>query len=102
MSWNNTKSGYGPPAILFHWLMVVLIVGVYAAMDLKSFSQKGSALREAMASWHYLLGLLVFALVWLRLLLRLSGVAPEVEPALPARMRDWQSCSRRYTRTSRR
>jgi superoxide oxidase len=87
MSWNNTKSGYGPPAILFHWLMAVLIVGVYAAMDLKSFSQKGSALREAMASWHYLLGLLVFALVWLRLLQRLTGVAPEVEPALPA----WQA-----------
>jgi cytochrome b561 len=87
MSWKNTKSGYGSPAILFHWLMVVLIVAGYAAMDLNSFSQKGSALREAMASWHYLLGLLVFALVWLRLLVRLTGFAPAVEPAPPA----WQA-----------
>jgi superoxide oxidase len=87
MSWKNTKSGYGSPAILFHWLMVVLIVAGYAAMDLNSFSQKGSALREAMASWHYLLGLLVFALVWLRLLVRLTGLAPAVEPAPPA----WQA-----------
>jgi len=87
MSWKNTKSAYGSPAIFFHWLTVVLLVAGYAAMDLKSFSQKGSALREAMASWHYLLGLLVFALVWPRLLLRLAGLAPAVEPAPPA----WQA-----------
>ncbi|HEY5292340.1 MAG TPA: cytochrome b [Burkholderiales bacterium] len=87
MSWNNTKSGYGSPAIMFHWVMAVLIVAVYAAMDLKSFSQKGSALREAMASWHYVLGLSVFVLVWLRLLVRLTGVTPAIEPAPPA----WQA-----------
>jgi cytochrome b561 len=87
MSWNNTKSGYGSLAILMHWLMLVLIVAGYAAMDLKSLAQKGGALREAMANWHYLLGLLVFALVWLRLLVQSSGHAPEVEPAPPA----WQA-----------
>jgi superoxide oxidase len=87
MSWKNTKSGYGPPAILLHWLMLVLIVAGYAAMDLNSLSQKGSALREAMASWHYMLGLSVFVLVWLRLLVRLTGREPAVEPAPPA----WQA-----------
>ena len=86
MNWNNTKSGYGSLAILLHWLMLVLIVAGYAAMDLKSLSQKGSALREAMANWHYLHGLLVFGVVWLRLLVQWSGRAPEVEPAPPA----WQ------------
>ena len=87
MSWSSTKSGYGSPAILFHWLMVVLIVAGYAAMDLNSLPQKGSVLREAMASWHYMLGLLVFTLVWLRLLVRLTGLEPAVEPAPPA----WQA-----------
>lgn len=87
MSWDNTKSGYGSPAILFHWLMVVLIVVGYAAMDLDFLSQKGGVLRDAMASWHYMLGLLVFTLVWLRLLVRLTGLEPAVEPAPPA----WQA-----------
>ncbi len=87
MSWNNTKSGYGSLAIFFHWLMLVLLVAGYAAMDLNSLSQKGSALREAMASWHYMLGLSVFVLVWLRLLVRLTGLEPAVEPAPPA----WQA-----------
>jgi cytochrome b561 len=89
MSWNSTKSGYGAPTILLHWLMLLLIVAAYAAMDLKSLAQKGGALREAMANWHYLLGLLVFSLVWLRLLAQSSGRAPEVEPAPPA----WQAAS---------
>ena len=87
MSWINTKSGYGSPAILIHWLMLALLVAAYAAMDLNSLSQKGSALREAMASWHYMLGLSVFVLVWLRLLVRLTGLEPAVEPAPPA----WQA-----------
>jgi cytochrome b561 len=87
LNWTNTKSGYGSPAIVFHWVTAVLMVAAYAAMDLKSFSQKGSALREAMASWHYMLGLWVFVFVWLRLPLRLSGVDPATEPAPPA----WQA-----------
>ena len=87
MSWISTKSGYGSPAILIHWLMLALLVAAYAAMDLNSLSQKGSALREAMASWHYMLGLSVFVLVWLRLLVRLTGLEPAVEPAPPA----WQA-----------
>ena len=81
MNWKNTESGFGWPAILFHWLMVLLMVAVYAAMELKSFSAKGSALREAMANWHYVLGLSIFALVWLRLIVNRAGARPLIEPA---------------------
>ena len=42
-----------------------------------------------MAVWHYTLGLSVFSLVWLRLVVRLSGASPAIEPAVPA----WQAMS---------
>lgn len=85
--WNNTTAGYGWPSILLHWLMLALIVAVYASMEFKSIFPKASPGREAMATWHYMLGLSVFFLVWLRLSLRFSGSAPAIEPALPA----WQA-----------
>ena len=83
----NTTAGYGWLSILLHWLMLVLIVAVYASMEFKSIFPKASAGREAMATWHYILGLSVFFLAWLRLLVRLGGSAPAIEPALPA----WQA-----------
>ncbi len=86
MNWNSTKYGYGWASIVLHWLMLLLIVAVYATMELKSIFAKGSPSREAMAIWHYTLGLSVFLLVWVRLLIRFSGFDPVIEPALPA----WQ------------
>ena len=65
MSWKSTKAGYGWLSIVLHWLMLLLIVAVYATMDLKSIFPKRSPSREAMAIWHYMLGLSVFFLVWL-------------------------------------
>jgi cytochrome b561 len=85
--WKNTDSAYGWPAIAFHWLMLLLIVAVYVTMNIKSFFPRGGAERAALANWHYTLGLLVFVLVWLRLLVRASGTMPVIEPVLPA----WQA-----------
>jgi cytochrome b561 len=42
-----------------------------------------------MATWHYMLGLSVFALVWLRLAVRLISPHPAIEPTPPA----WQNAS---------
>jgi cytochrome b561 len=67
--------------------MLILIAAVYATMEFKSIFPKGSPSRDAMAFWHYTLGLSVFFLVRLRLLVRLAGSAPVVEPSLPA----WQA-----------
>jgi cytochrome b561 len=89
MNWNSTKLGYGWLPIALHWLMLLMIVLVYATMDLKSIFPKGSPSREAMAVWHYMLGLSVFLLVWLRLLMRLAWSDPVIEPPLPA----WQARS---------
>jgi cytochrome b561 len=91
MSWKNTNAGYGWPAITLHWLMLALLVAVYASMEFKSVFPKGSPGRDAMATWHYTLGLVVFCLVWLRALAQLSGTRPIVKPAMPA----WQALAAR-------
>ncbi len=74
---SRTTRRYGIPLITLHWLMVVLIVAVFACIELREFYPRGSAIRDAFKTWHYLLGLPVFALVWLRLLVRLAA-RPEV------------------------
>jgi cytochrome b561 len=89
--WKHSGGRYSWPSIALHWLMLVLIVAVYAAMDLKSIFPKGSPGRETMATWHYMLGLTVFCLVWVRALMRVAGVPPEVDPPMPA----WQSLAAR-------
>jgi superoxide oxidase len=82
----QSKMGYGRLSIVLHWLMLLLIAVVYATMELKSIFPKGSAQRDAMATWHYTLGVSVFFLAWVRLLARSFGPAPAVEPAIP----QWQ------------
>lgn len=87
MRWKNSTAGFGIISIALHWLVVVLIVAAYCMMEFKSVYPKGSPGREAMAQWHYMLGLSVFALVWLRLVFRWVGGTPVIEPAPPK----WQA-----------
>jgi len=70
MTWKNTAARWGSLSIALHWLMLILMVGVYACIELKGFFPKGSETRELLKQWHFMLGLSVFALVWLRLLAR--------------------------------
>ena len=84
IGWKNTTLKYGWLSLSLHWIMLLLIVATYTAMDIKSIFPKGSSGREAIAIWHYTFGLSVFCLVWLRLLARLAGRVPAVQPAMPA------------------
>ena len=77
---------YSAASICLHWLMLALIIVVYVCQDITDFFPKGSAAQDGLKSWHYMLGLAVFALVWLRLLARLGGTTPAIEPKPPA----WQ------------
>ena len=72
--------------IALHWAMLALLVAVAATMELRGYFPRGSAPREAMKQWHYALGLIVFGLVWLRLIARLVWRGPEILPPPPA----WQ------------
>ncbi|SDS77042.1 cytochrome b [Pseudomonas oryzae] len=83
----TTASRYSPLNIALHWLMLLLIAAVYACIELKGNFPKGSDIREGLKYWHFVLGLSIFALVWLRLLGRLLGKAPAILPKPPA----WQT-----------
>lgn len=87
MSWKNDERRYGSLSIALHWLMLVLLIGVYACIELKGNFPKGSEPRELLKQWHFMLGLSVFALVWLRLLARIIAPTPKIVPAIPA----WQA-----------
>jgi len=86
MNWKNATDRYGTLSISLHWLMFLLIVGVYACMELHEFFPKGSDARAALKTWHFMLGLSVFVLVWLRLAVRLLQPTPVIVPAPAA----WQ------------
>lgn len=81
MHWKNTTDHYGSLSIFMHWLMLLLLVAIYACIELRELYPKGSDLREALKQWHFMLGLTVLALVWLRLALRMIGTSPEIRPA---------------------
>jgi len=87
MPWKNTQSRYGSLSIALHWLMLIMIAGVYACIELKGNFPKGSDTRELLKQWHFMLGLSVFALVWLRVLARAIAPTPAIQPTLPA----WQA-----------
>ena len=80
MPWKNTTDRYGSLSIGMHWLMLVLLAAVYACIELRGLYPRGSDPREALKQWHFMLGLLVFVLVWLRLALRMVGASPQALP----------------------
>jgi superoxide oxidase len=82
----HSTQRYGSLSIVMHWLMLALLAAVYSCIELRELFEKGSPPRELLKTWHFMLGLSVFALVWLRLLLRFVAPAPRIEPE-PAR---WQ------------
>ena len=57
-------------SITMHWLMLALLAAVYACIELREFYPRGSDIREALKTWHFMLGLSVFVLVWFRLAAR--------------------------------
>src|SRR3954462_1568992 len=78
--WKNSTERYGSISIAMHWVMLLLLIAVDACIDLRELFPKGSDIREALKVWHYMLGLSVFVLVWLRLAMHLSGTNPRVVP----------------------
>lgn len=77
------EARYRPGQIALHWLMLVLLVAVYLAIELRVLYPRGSDIREGMKTLHFTLGLLVFSLVWLRLFLRLRNRVPPIIPPPP-------------------
>jgi cytochrome b561 len=83
MNFRNSAIRYGSLSISLHWLMLLLFIAVYATINLRELYPKGSDPREALKTWHFMLGMLTFVFVWLRLAARFSGPTPLIQPAIP-------------------
>ena len=86
MAWLNSERRYGTLSVTLHWLMLALLVVIYACMELRVNFPKGSDVREGMKAWHFMLGLTVPMLVALRLVARALGQTPMISPPPP----NWQ------------
>lgn len=80
------KDRYGTLTIALHWLMLALLAAVYACIELRGLWPRGSEPRELIKTWHYMLGLCVLLLVFVRIGARLAGGTPPIEPKPPG----WQ------------
>lgn len=80
MSWKNTHSRYGSLSIALHWLMFLLMVAVYATIELRELFPKGSDPREAMKALHFMLGLSMLILLALRIYARVTSATPIIVP----------------------
>jgi len=83
MNLSNAKKRYGSLSIGLHWVMLLLLAAVYACIELRGYFPKGSDPREALKTWHFMLGLSVFALVVVRLVVRMTTTTPPIEPNPP-------------------
>ena len=70
------SSRYGWPLILLHWVMFLLVALAYVLMEWKGFVPKEDPFRDTLTHLHRSVGLLVFALLFVRLALRRTGTPP--------------------------
>jgi cytochrome b561 len=82
-----TSQRYDRVSIALHWLTLALLIAVYACIELRELFPRGSDARAALKTWHFMLGLTVFAVIWVRLLARVFGTTPPIVPTLPR----WQA-----------
>ncbi len=87
MNVERSAQRYHRLSINLHWLTLLLLIAVYALIELHGYFHKGGALREGMKTWHFMFGLTVFVLVLARVALRLMFRAPPIWPSPPAWMR---------------
>lgn len=83
---HDTLSRYRTLPIAFHWLTLLLLVAVYACIELRELYPKDSDPRNALKSWHFMLGLTVFGITGLRLLVRWLNPPPAYDAAI----KPWQ------------
>lgn len=78
---------YAPGLRRLHWLMALLILVVYLAIEQRGLFARGTPARAAMMQTHFWLGLSVLALVVWRIVLRVRHGVPAIHPSLPL----WQA-----------
>src|SRR5690606_22601385 len=74
---------YARASLILRWAVVAVLVVAYAWIELYALYTRGDDPRDALKTWHFMLGLTVFALVWIRMAARLFGKTPPIMPAAP-------------------
>ena len=75
MRWKNTEERYGYTAMLLHWLLGALLIGMTAVGLYMTSLQDGDD-KYALYALHKSIGIIVFALVVARILWRSNSVVP--------------------------
>ena len=88
----NTADSWGAPAKWFHWVMAALILA-QIALGVMAANWRVSPAKLELFFWHKSTGMLILALVALRLLWRLANPVPE----LPAGMAAWERAAARLS-----
>jgi len=88
----NTTDSWGAPAKLFHWVMAALILA-QIALGVMAASWRVSPAKLELFFWHKSNGMLILALVALRVLWRLGNPTP----ALPPGMASWERAAARLS-----
>jgi cytochrome b561 len=78
----NTAAVYGTIAKFFHWLMAVLIIGMFM-VAFTMINIPASHFSDSLFSLHKATGLLLFGLLILRLAWRFINKTPKLPPSIP-------------------
>lgn len=84
MIFMNTKTSYGNISIVLHWVMAVLITGLFLSGQYMVTLDYYDPWYHSAPWWHKNAGLSVFVLLLCRLIWRLSNTVPESLPTYKA------------------
>jgi len=95
---DNTTDRYGAIAILFHWSMALIVIGLAAlGLYMVTLPDVGFNTKKIMLIlYHKEFGMLVLALLAVRLAWRVTHILPQ----LVARLPDWQKIAARVVHLS--
>ena len=82
MSLKNTSAEYGSIAKLFHWGMFAMFVFMFILAEIMDELEKGEE-KWMLYGWHKSTGILLLAIIVLRILWRISNI----NPLLPSKMK---------------
>jgi len=77
MKITNTENQYGIVAILLHWGMAIILIGM-VALGLYMTALPVSLLKLKLYGWHKEFGVLVLILVMLRIVWRIANITPSL------------------------
>jgi cytochrome b561 len=92
MEIKNTENRYGVMAILLHWGMAMLVIGMLA-LGLYMTNLPLGLKKIKLIGWHKEFGILILMLVCFRFGWRVSGIVPR----LPSEIPQWQKIAARLS-----